>query len=67
MLATSTPETVVPVAVMREAAGVPCVSTVCPCEGWWLALGGKLSPTGARSATALQWASTRLSFGVPDF
>ena len=33
MLATSTPETVVPVAAAAEAAGVPCVSTVVPVGG----------------------------------
>ena len=66
MLATSTPETVVPVAAASEAAGVPCVSTVCPWEGFWLGLGGKLGPTGAPTSPALQWAY-HFSFGVPDF
>lgn len=66
MLATSTPETVVPVSAASEAAGVPCVSTVCPWEGWWLALGGKLSATGAPTSAPLKWAF-HFSFGVPDF
>jgi len=66
MLATSTPETVVPVSAACEAAGVPCVATVCPWEGWWVGLGGKLSATGAPTSPALQWAFL-FSFGVPDF
>jgi branched-chain amino acid transport system substrate-binding protein len=66
ILATSTPETVVPVAAACEAAGVPCVSTTCPWEAFWLGLGGKLSATGAPASPALQWAY-HFSFGVPDF
>ena len=66
MLATSTPETVVPVSAACEAAGVPCVATVCPWEGWWLGLGGKLSATGSPTSSPLKWAFL-FSFGVPDF
>ena len=66
MLATSTPETIVPVAATAEAAGVPCVTTVCPWEAWWLGLGGKLSPVGAPTSPPFKWAF-HFSFGVPDF
>jgi branched-chain amino acid transport system substrate-binding protein len=41
MLATSTPETVNPVADASEAAGVPCVSTVVPWEAWYFGRGAK--------------------------
>jgi branched-chain amino acid transport system substrate-binding protein len=57
---------VIPVAAASEAAGVPCVSTVCPWEGWWLGLGGKLSAVGAPTSPPLKWAFL-FSFGVPDF
>ena len=66
MLATSTPETIVPVAATAEAAGVPCVTTVCPWEAWWLGLGGKLSAVGAPTSPPFTWAF-HFSFGVPDF
>jgi len=66
MLATSTPETIVPVAATAEAAAVPCVTTVCPWEAWWLGLGGKLSATGAPTSPPFKWAF-HFSFGVPDF
>jgi branched-chain amino acid transport system substrate-binding protein len=41
MLATSTPETVNPVADASEAAGVPCISTVVPWEAWYFGRGAK--------------------------
>ena len=41
MLATSTPETVNPVADACEAAGVPCMSTVVPWEAWYFGRGAK--------------------------
>jgi branched-chain amino acid transport system substrate-binding protein len=66
LLTTSTPEVVVPVSSAAEAAGVPCISTVVPWEGWWLALGGKLSATGTPTSGPLKWAF-HFSFGVPDF
>ena len=40
IVTTSTPETTNPVAVVCEAQGVPCVSTVCPWESWYAGLGG---------------------------
>jgi branched-chain amino acid transport system substrate-binding protein len=66
MLATSTPEVVVPVSTASEAAGTPCISTVVPWEAWWLGVGGKLGPTGNPTSPALQWVF-HFSFGVPDF
>lgn len=41
MLATSTPEVTNPVADACEAAGVPCLSTVCPWEAWYFGRGAK--------------------------
>ena len=66
LLATSTPEVVVPVSSAAEAAGVPCVSTVVPWEAWWLSLGGKLTAMGVPDSPALKWVY-HFSFGVPDF
>jgi branched-chain amino acid transport system substrate-binding protein len=61
MLATSTPETVNPVADACEAAGVPCMSTVMPWEAWYFGRGAK---PGAPSP--FKW-SYHFSFGVADF
>jgi branched-chain amino acid transport system substrate-binding protein len=61
MLATSTPETVNPVADACEAAGVPCMTTVAPWEAWYFGRGakpGKPSP--------FKW-TYHFSFGVEDF
>jgi len=66
LLATSTPEVVVPVSSAAEAAGVPCVSTVVPWEAWWLSLGGKLTNMGVPDSPAFKWVY-HFSFGVPDF
>jgi branched-chain amino acid transport system substrate-binding protein len=35
ILATSTPDTVIPVSSQAEANGVPCVLTICPWEQWY--------------------------------
>jgi branched-chain amino acid transport system substrate-binding protein len=40
LLATATPETVIPVSSQAEAAGVPCVLTICPWEQWYYTSGG---------------------------
>ena len=61
MLATSTPEVVVPVAAACEAAGVPCLSTVLPWEAWYLALGGKLG-----KKVKFKWVF-HFSFGTAEF
>ena len=66
LLATSTPEVVVPVSTAAEAAGVPCISTVVPWEAWFLGVGGKLSATGSPTSAPFKWIY-HFSFGVPDF
>ena len=66
LLATSTPEVVVPVSSAAEAAGVPCISTVVPWEAWWLSLGGTLTAMGVPNSPAFKWVY-HFSFGVPDF
>jgi branched-chain amino acid transport system substrate-binding protein len=46
ILTTSTPETTNPVAVVCQAQGVPCLSTVVPWESWYVGLGGNpVSPS----------------------
>jgi len=40
LLATATPETVIPVSAQAEASGVPCVLTICPWEQWYYASSG---------------------------
>lgn len=35
LIATATPETVIPVSAQAEASGVPCVVTICPWEQWY--------------------------------
>jgi branched-chain amino acid transport system substrate-binding protein len=61
MLATSTPETDNPVADACEAAGVPCVTTVCPWEAWYFGRGAK---PGAPSPFKFTY---HFSFGVAEF
>jgi branched-chain amino acid transport system substrate-binding protein len=61
MLATSTPEVVVPVAAACEAAGVPCLSTILPWEAWYLANGGKLG-----QKIRFKWIY-HFSFGAAEF
>jgi branched-chain amino acid transport system substrate-binding protein len=40
LLATATPETVIPVSAQAEASGVPCLLTICPWEQWYYTSGG---------------------------
>jgi branched-chain amino acid transport system substrate-binding protein len=61
MLATSTPEVTNPVADACEAAGVPCLSTVCPWEAWYF---GRGAQPGAPSP--FKW-TFHFSFGVDTF
>ena len=61
MLTTSTPETVNPVADACEAAGVPCISTVCPWEAWYFGRGAK---PGEPSPFKFSY---HMSFGVNEF
>jgi branched-chain amino acid transport system substrate-binding protein len=61
MLTTSTPETTNPVADACEAAGVPCISTVCPWEAWYFGRGAK---AGEPSPFKFSY---HMSFGVNEF
>jgi branched-chain amino acid transport system substrate-binding protein len=62
ILTTSTPETTNPVAVVCQAQGVPCISTVVPWESWYAGLGGNpLKPTKTFDFT------TMFFFGLPEF
>jgi len=61
LLATSTPEVVVPAVQACEAAGVPAVSTTVPWQAWWLGTGNSLT-----SPKPYQWIY-HFSFGVGDF
>lgn len=62
ILTTSTPETTNPVAVVCQAQGVPCLSTVVPWESWYVGLGGNpVSPT-----KAFQYC-TMFFFGLKEF
>jgi branched-chain amino acid transport system substrate-binding protein len=62
ILTTSTPETTNPVAVVCQAQGVPCLSTVVPWESWYAGLGGNpLKPTKTFDFT------TMFFFGLPEF
>jgi branched-chain amino acid transport system substrate-binding protein len=40
LIATATPETVIPVSAQAEAAGVPCLLTICPWEQWYYSSSG---------------------------
>jgi branched-chain amino acid transport system substrate-binding protein len=41
LIATATPETVIPVSAQAESAGVPCLLTICPWEQWYYTSSGK--------------------------
>lgn len=40
LLATATPETVLPVSEQAESSGVPCLNTICPWEQWYYSSSG---------------------------
>jgi branched-chain amino acid transport system substrate-binding protein len=61
LLATSTPEVVVPAVGAAEAAGVPAISTTVPWQAWWLGSGNSLT-----SPKAYQWIF-HFSFGIGNF
>jgi branched-chain amino acid transport system substrate-binding protein len=61
MLATSTPETVNPVADACEAAGVPCLSTGMPWEPWYFGRGAKPG-----EPSPFRW-TYHFGFGVGNF
>ena len=66
IVTSSAPETTVPVSAVCEAAGVPCLSTVCPWEAWYVGLGGTLSAQGVATSGAYKYCSM-FFFGVPEF
>jgi branched-chain amino acid transport system substrate-binding protein len=61
MLATSTPETINPVADACEAAAVPCLSTVMPWEAWYFGRGAKHG-----EPSPFKW-TYHFGFGVEEF
>jgi len=61
MLATSTPETTIPVSDACEAAGVPCISTATPWEAWYFGRGAKPGEPSPFRFTH------HFSFGVAEF
>jgi len=61
MLATSTPEVINPVSDASEAAGVPCLTTVCPWEAWYFGRGAKPG-----QPSPFKW-TYHYSFGVNSF
>ncbi len=61
MLATSTPETVNPVADAAEAAGVPYITTIVPWEAWYFGRGAK-DPSKSPFRSGFHF-----SFGVENF
>ena len=61
MLATSTPETTVPVSDACEAAGIPCISTATPWEAWYFGRGAKPGEPSPFRFTH------HFSFGVAEF
>ncbi|MGH9054572.1 MAG: ABC transporter substrate-binding protein [Acidimicrobiales bacterium] len=63
MVTSSAPETTNPVAVVCEAQGVPCCSTVVPWESWYYAGLGAKPPTTTQS---FQY-NTMFFFGLADF
>ncbi|MCL6095640.1 MAG: ABC transporter substrate-binding protein [Actinobacteria bacterium] len=62
VVAGSGPETTNPVAVVCEAQGVPCVSTVVPWESWYYGLGAKPPST----SEVFEYC-TMFFFGLPQF
>lgn len=40
LIATATPETVIPVSAQAESSGVPCLLTICPWEQWYYTSSG---------------------------
>ena len=62
IVTTSTPETTNPVAVVCQAQGIPCLSTVCPWESWYGGLGGN----PAQPTKAFEFC-TLFFFGLHEF
>jgi branched-chain amino acid transport system substrate-binding protein len=67
IVTSSAPETTIPVSVVCEGAGVPCLSTVCPWEAWWGGFtGNSIGPAGNAVGTPPEFCSM-FFFGVPEF
>ena len=66
IVTSSGPETVIPVSVVCEDAGVPCLSTACPWETWWSGfVGNSIGPAGNAVGSSPQYCSM-FFFGVPE-
>ncbi len=68
IVTSSAPETTIPVSAVCEAAGIPCLSTVCPWEAWWTGV----SPSNSIGQTGNAVGSTpkycaMFFFGIPEF
>ena len=67
IVTSSAPETTIPVSVVCEGAGVPCLSTVCPWEAWWGGFtGNSIGPAGNAVGAPPEYC-TMFFFGVPEF
>ncbi len=66
IVTSSGPETVIPVSVVCEGAGVPCLATACSWEAWWSGfVGNSIGPAGNAVGSAPQYCSL-FFFGVPE-
>jgi branched-chain amino acid transport system substrate-binding protein len=67
IVTSSGPETTIPVSVVCEGAGVPCLSTVCPWEMWWSGfIGNSIGPAGNAVGSSPQYCTT-FFFGVREY
>ena len=68
VVTSSAPETTIPVSAVCEAAGIPCVSTVCPWEAWWggVSSSNSIGSHGQAVGTPPKYCSM-FFFGVPEF
>lgn len=68
VVTSSAPETTIPVSAVCEQAGIPCVSTVCPWEGWWTGVNpsNSIGATGNAVGTPPKYC-TMFFFGIPEF
>jgi branched-chain amino acid transport system substrate-binding protein len=68
IVTSSAPETTIPVSAVCEGAHIPCLSTVCPWEGWWVGVNPKntIGPAGNAVGSPPKYCSM-FFFGVPEF
>ncbi len=68
VVTSSAPETTIPVSAVCEQAKIPCVSTVCPWEGWWTGVNpsNSIGQTGNAVGTPPKYC-TMFFFGIPEF